>query len=1300
MKRFFTILLIGFTWLTTSAEKVSEFVAFQKAQQFMQGKQFAQATLKARRLISHSQSQAEQGYYVFNVENNGGFVIVAGDDRMTEILGYSDKGNVHMDSIPVQMKWLLDGYQTIYKKLSTASAGVPKARRAARANVEPLLSTMWGQENPYNEMCPMYETTRSITGCVATAMAQIINYCRWPEGQTASVPAYTTDTYHLSVPALEPTQFCWEYMGTKQVARLMRYCGQAVKMDYGLAESGAALDFVPNALKNVFGYSGSAKCVSCSSEYSDDAWESMLYEEIAAKRAVILAGMGYAGGHAFIAHGYKDGLFCINWGWDGQEDGYFALTNLASASGDYSLYQCAVIGIQPPSGVPTISKAKVEVSSADISEWNLEWRTAYYKKGEDGQFPSFTVKEKIYNVSQESVDILLGYGLYGDQGLIEVLQQENHSFEVSGDYWHQATLTINGNVGNGEYYIVPISKDYSSSDWLPDIGSTSAFVKVVISDNLMKLQNYPLFSNEGREDYGIQTIEGVTYELFNQFGSFRATVLPHKDGQYNGDIMIPDEIEFEGIGFKVYNAISLAFENCSELTSLSTSMTFGPRLVNCAKLSKLELCEGVIEIKDDGVISECPLLESIEYPSTTTLIGHIPTACDHLRVIKFKNEEKVEFGFDYLLWKPAIYLSKSSLPALTDVYFYSVTPPTISSGGEGYTVSSEATIHIPQGTMTLYKNSILKNCNLVEDLEIPFTGVNWSYCLNDKSTMDFAQHCNTLNRNNIEFAIHVPSDMMTPYKNQKITSIQYYTPFNYSTDAPSYVFITKPETDYLVKQSTTETIESQWVNVKLQEPLTITGDELFVGVGQVGNFCVYFTDPDVKETDGIWTREMGPVRNEWLDLDPGTWINQAERFPNWAHPIAVRFVIEGEDFPNDLKICNVLGTEKDGKQVLTATIVNRSPELVKSYSVNWMIDGKETGTKTIETSLIPNGHEEMVLDLPSSVIATRSHIVKFEVTAINGKEDGVPANSNIEYEFTLPATTTYSRRIVMEEVVGTWCSWTPRAIETTKQMKERYPDNFIAIAIHTDGINPPGTDAMATSENYQPILKKISSTPNSFMNRATTMDPNLPETESFTKGNKSSAVAKIKLSVSADAGNASKLIVKTGTSFGFNDEVEDKYRIAYVVLEDGVGPYVQSNAYSNQPEMSAPDDYLNVWTKLGDKVEMLYDNVARGIYPDVNGVKGSVPASIEKGKTYDYEYSLTIPTNVKNKDNVRVVALLIDGWTGEIMNASVCKIGATGIYSIENKQMTKDDYYDLNGRRVKTFTKGIYITNGKKVLVK
>ena len=442
MKRIFTFLLIVFAYLTASAENVSEQQALQKAQQFMKSKQFIQSPVKTRRQSSSSQIAENAGYYVFNVENNGGFVIVAGDDRMTEILGYSEKGNVNIDSIPEQMKWLLDGYQTIYKKVSTSSANAPKVRRTTRASIEPLLTTEWGQGNPYNEMCPMIGNERCVAGCVATAMAQVVNYYRWPQESTKAIPAYTSASNNLTCEELPPTQFNWGYMGPKQIARLMRYCGQAVKMDYGLASSASDNILIIDALVDYFGFSSGAQCVF-SINYSEEEWENVLHNELAAERPVVLSGTDtYRGGHSFIVHGYENGLFSINWGWDGSYDGNFALTNLVSTGGDYTLNQSAIIGITSPAGAPTLPKAKVEIKSSDLSDWNLDWRTLYNQKSDDGTFPSFKVKEKIVNARKENINVSIGYGLYSEQGLVEVLQQENHSFQVNEEYWHNATIKI------------------------------------------------------------------------------------------------------------------------------------------------------------------------------------------------------------------------------------------------------------------------------------------------------------------------------------------------------------------------------------------------------------------------------------------------------------------------------------------------------------------------------------------------------------------------------------------------------------------------------------------------------------------------------------------------------------------------------------------------------------------------------------------------------------------------------------------------------------------------------------------
>ena len=332
-----------------------------------------------------------------------------------------------------------------------------------------------------------------------------------------------------------------------------------------------------------------------------------------------------------------------------------------------------------------------------------------------------------------------------------------------------------------------------------------------------------------------------------------------------------------------------------------------------------------------------------------------------------------------------------------------------------------------------------------------------------------------------------------------------------------------------------------------------------------------------------------------------------------------------------------------------------------------------------------------------------------QVTQINGKPDGVPAN-NDAYEFTFPFTTNYSRKMVMEEVSGTWCGWSARALETMTQMKKLYPDNYLSIAIHVDGDNMAGTDPMGNVKNYDKISGKFDSYPNCLMSRLSYKDPNLPEIKQFVIENKDNAIANISASAYFKSDKLSDVIVNTETTFGFNDQISDKYRIAYVVVEDQVGPYKQSNAYSGQPQMQAPDDYLNVWVSKPESVEMKYDNIARGIFPHVNGAEGSIPNSIKKGEVCSYQYTLPLPSNIKNKKNIHIIALLMDSSTGEIMNAYdtyVSDSPSTAIRENIITEQTSYDIYDIQGRMVRHQTanfdglpKGLYIIDGKKVVIK
>ena len=351
MKKLYLILIAVITCLAIHAEKVSESEALLKAQKFMQGKQFVAPTTNKARQTGPAIS-SNQSYYIFNAENNGGFVIVAGDDRMPEILGYSEHGKLDVETTPCGLKWLLGCYDQMAKDIECGDVRPASHRtRAARDPVAPFISTTWGQSTPYNAMCPKANGARCLTGCVATAMAQIMNYYRWPNETTAPIPAYTTTTYNMSIPKLEPTTFSWGYLNKNQLSKLMLYCGQSVQMDYGSEFSGAYAAKVAESMKNMFEYGGTI-CYIEHDSYSDDQWDNLLYNELAEKRPILYGGDDGTAGHAFVLCGYANDLFYINWGWNGMADGYYVLDGISKSLGGYNYNQRAVVGISPK-GTPT-----------------------------------------------------------------------------------------------------------------------------------------------------------------------------------------------------------------------------------------------------------------------------------------------------------------------------------------------------------------------------------------------------------------------------------------------------------------------------------------------------------------------------------------------------------------------------------------------------------------------------------------------------------------------------------------------------------------------------------------------------------------------------------------------------------------------------------------------------------------------------------------------------------------------------------------------------------------------------------
>ena len=298
------------------------------------GRQLAHVGTVRLAHVERSSSSPAVAYYVFNASDGSAFVIVGGDDRVPPVLGYGD-GAVDMASLPCAMQWLLDNYKRQMEWLHAhPGAAVEHAALRQSVAVAPMLTTTWGQRIPYNNMCPVLNGQPCVTGCVATAMAQVMNYWKFPV-KAPAIAGYKTSTNMMTVPALPQVELDWDNMldsypaggyndaQAAAVATLMRYCGQACKMDYGIASS---MSWVGNQLDGMklLRYNRDAEYVT-RMDYSDEAWLSLLLDELTGERPVLYLGHGNRGSHAFVIDGYDGEKFHINWGWNGLADGYFAL---------------------------------------------------------------------------------------------------------------------------------------------------------------------------------------------------------------------------------------------------------------------------------------------------------------------------------------------------------------------------------------------------------------------------------------------------------------------------------------------------------------------------------------------------------------------------------------------------------------------------------------------------------------------------------------------------------------------------------------------------------------------------------------------------------------------------------------------------------------------------------------------------------------------------------------------------------------------------------------------------------------
>lgn len=467
--QFLLVLLLALGYSPLQAKRITQWQAQQQAYSFW-GKQMPQkAKAKSRTATTASPSDA---YYVFN-NDAGGFVIIAGDDAVTPVLGYTSTGSFDAENLPDGLKDLLKSYERQIAALGDNYVANQTATRAAFTGEKLLKTAEWNQMAPFNKYTP----NNYVTGCVATAGAIVMKHHGYPakgignhsytwNGKTLS--ANFEQTYDwASMPA--------KYDGTNDaafdgVARLMADLGVAVEMQYNKDGSGAYIGNLVTALQKYYGYSKLSHLMAIE-DVGAEAWNGRLREEIDANRPVLYAASDPAGGgHAFVIDGYKDENFSVNWGWGGYCDGFYKIgalnpESVGKPTGDkYNVGQSAVFGMQPSDGTEKVSGMGFLTNVGELQMLNMNITDV--KKGQNGVIFS----APIGNTGDQPYTGEAAVALMNAKGeMREIVSSSSQTFNnlSRGSYYPSLSFsfvsTVDAEPGD---YLAIVAKEKGSSEYI------------------------------------------------------------------------------------------------------------------------------------------------------------------------------------------------------------------------------------------------------------------------------------------------------------------------------------------------------------------------------------------------------------------------------------------------------------------------------------------------------------------------------------------------------------------------------------------------------------------------------------------------------------------------------------------------------------------------------------------------------------------------------------------------------------------------------------------------------------------
>ena len=745
-------MLCSFFAMVMQAAPVSLEQAQAQANAFLQNKHQAGRALKVAKRADKVMTAAaattagDAAYYVFNIGDNQGFVIVSGDDRTNPILGYSDEGYFDEAKAPANLKaWLAEYALQITQLNGLEPAQLDRALAArkvertvdTRNSIAPMVTTKWNQAAPYWEKCPEFmsldengDTVGELTytGCVAVSMSQVMKYHNWPAQTTKLIPSYSysiaNEDYSYSTIQMEElpvTTFDWAHMkdsynGSEDqtsidaVSTLMYYVGASVMSQYNLSSTGAYTDDIPKGFTQYFAYDPSTIQIKFRTDFSQEAWDNMVYQELAQGRPLIYNGTAGASGHSFVCDGYEYGnYFHINWGWGGMGNGYFQLAVLnpresgiggSSSSEGYNMKQNIIIGIQPgdPSGEnnpePQVEDA-LTVTAIGLYSNPYDQKSTIERDGKSYGFSIY--KNQYFKISyadhvgtQKKYDV--GVALFDTEGeFVEmIINRGIYSTALTSALGSTESLGRSIDARNaikfakgitGTYKVVPMFKLEGTDEWKPMLESDRYYMDCEITNYTATFKSHPILGLE---------VQGMEFEGGEKVGSperIHVALANNSADRFFGDLYLA----FGNQQMDEYSNYTTSIQAevlAGQTATVTFNVTPASEGAHTLRLFYDANCEN--QVKGTGSVTISPLVEStmnmsVVIAADNAVDGTIYDSHAHFRVDVTNNGE-----------------GEYNKYVLAPLFIISIDPATLRVSGSMVTYSQSALQLQPGETKTLY----------------------------------------------------------------------------------------------------------------------------------------------------------------------------------------------------------------------------------------------------------------------------------------------------------------------------------------------------------------------------------------------------------------------------------------------------------------------------------------------------------------------------------------------------------------------------------------------------------------------